>query len=231
MTSDCTFVLLNYERQEYLKRLVHEIYSQSIKSEILLVDNSREGIHLDVERTIHIPWNAGCCARLTAIPFVNTKYVCFIDDDLGLKDSKSLERWINIYEEVGAPIIGGFGAQAYRDGYRWNHQSSDGYYNVIKGRHMLFDIEVSHVVPLNHPVYCEKQFYRRGKYFEDDIYLSLCVSHGTDVLFSDDCIRNELVENGDSLSGLSAEPKHIQIREAVCRYLFASLRLEENSVF
>lgn len=224
-TADCTFILLNYKRPDNFKLLVDSIKNQSLKSEIILIDNSPEGTNVEVDKKVCIPWNSGCFSRLFFLPYVKTDYVCFIDDDLTIKNHTSLETWINIYERVKSPIIGAWGATASLDGYNTRLINENHFYNILKGRQMLFhrntlqafSIDFKKIMNANLNV---PEILKRA----DDIYFSFTVSKGNPVLYAGPEIRKELIDNLElSSTGLYADQIHKPVRSEFCKYLMGSI--------
>lgn len=221
----CTFILLNYRRSDNLRKLIDSIYGQNLKTEIFLIDNSEENIDVKVDKKIFIPWNAGCFSRLLFLPYVNTEYVCFIDDDLLIKNGDSLEKWLEIYEKANAPIIGGWGAKADSNGYYSRFLSEDNYYNILKGRHMLFRREALLKFLIDFGIVLNSnldtfEILKRA----DDIYFSLIISKGKPILYSSPSIRDELIDDRVlSQTGLWSDKVHKTIRSDFSKYLMSQI--------
>ena len=221
----CTFILLNYRRSDNLRKLIDSINGQNLKTKIILIDNSDKNIDIKVDKKIFIPWNGGCFTRLFFLPYVNTEYICFIDDDLQIMNDNSLEKWLNIYSHANAPIIGGWGALANSDGYNSKFYSEDNYYNILKGRHMLFRRDIL----LNFSIDFRIILNRDLDTFEilkraDDIYFSLLISKGKPILYSCPSIREELIDNEElSQTGLWSDSIHKTIRSDFSKYLMTEI--------
>lgn len=221
----CTFILLNYKRSDNLRKLIDTINDQNLKTKIILIDNSNENIDIKVDKKIFIPWNSGCFTRLFFLSYVNTDYVCFIDDDLQIKNYNSLEKWLNIYAQANAPIIGGWGALASSEGYNSKFYSENNYYNILKGRHMLFNREVLLNFSIDFRIILNSEF----DTFEilkraDDIYFSLIISKGKPILYSCPSIRQELVDDKElSQTGLWSDEIHKTIRSDFSKYLMTQI--------
>ncbi len=219
---ECSFIILNYERPELCKKLINSIQSQNLACEIILINNSRQAIDVNVERAIHIPWNSGCYSRLAFLPWSRSEYTCFIDDDLMLAHNGVVREWIQLYNEMNSPIIGGWGAKASTDGYEWNYQSNNKLYNIIKGRSMFFRTNIACHLPLLSKTTLDPKHFRRGVFFEDDIYFSLNISKGKETLFAGEAFRRNLIDNEKvpGQMGLSSEKDHDAIRSEVAKELF-----------
>ena len=219
----CTFILLNYQRPNACRELIRTIKFQKFDHRILLLDNSRKGLDVKVDQRVHIPWNAGCLIRVLFIPYVESQYVCFIDDDLALKGPHSLGKIITIFNRVKAPIVGGWGALANEDGYEGLYFSRNNYYKAIKGRFMLFSRELAEKIPLASPLMRKGPSITR---FHDDLYLSLYASNGKDVLYADQKVRDELTETkyDKETQALSMRGEHLGERSLFCKRYFEYIR-------
>lgn len=214
MKSICTFIILNYKRPENVIKLYESIKKQNVKNSIVLIDNSSNGITLKADKIIRANWNAGCFIRLLYLPYVETEYVCFIDDDLIIKNDYSLSKWIDLYNTHNSPIIGSWGAQVNSEKLITNYISDTNLYNIIKGRHMLFRLDIIKNVNYN-LIYSFKNTSR----FEilkriDDIFFSLSISNGDNILYASNEICNELidVDSKHDKVGLCKDSNHKELR-------------------
>ena len=136
MTFEATALLLNYSKDNSLRKTIRSIREQSIPIEIILVDNSPEGGDFDCDLYIRPERNLHCKARFLAGCYARSNYLFTLDDDVILNSRDAIEhylRFLKKFDHREKCICG------------WHHYSQDpiffdGWASVdfLKGRFMLF---------------------------------------------------------------------------------------------
>jgi glycosyltransferase involved in cell wall biosynthesis len=209
---EITAVLLNYRRQQNMERLVDSLVNQTIRPEIMLINNSPEQIDIQgVDRCVHIPWNAGCWARLLFARYAIGRWILFIDDDIYPRDDGLLEYLLGTAPQ--GIITGAVGRVLGHEEPYYRRDIIKGYAHIIKGRFMFFEKRLLDDVPLS--TYDGEHDVR----FLEDIYLSLKIGRCQPVHRVDNIIR--LIEVNPSSRdgvGISEVPGHAQRRNAFCKW-------------
>jgi len=114
INQNLTAVIKTFERPKTLNRLVKSIRVFYPELKVIVVDDSREPIKLDVDGvdTIIMPYDSGISAgRNEALKFVKTKYLMLLDDDFIFNRHTNvqsvldkLERFPNI-DLIGGDVI------------------------------------------------------------------------------------------------------------------------------
>jgi GT2 family glycosyltransferase len=134
-----TALLLNWKRQENLKKVIESIRSQSVPIEIFLWNNNIDDrTQYDVDLQIHSNKNLMCWPRWFMANYASTEYVFSLDDDLIIKDEKVIEDCLE-YANKNQVSIGYTGVilDSSKDYWMSNHilhpkRSADVVVDIIK---------------------------------------------------------------------------------------------------
>lgn len=218
MTADITTILLNYRRPQNLPLLIEALKEQAVSSAIMVINNHGESrCFAGADRDVHIPWNAGCFARLAFLPWVRTPWVAFMDDDALPADPNFMSDALTIAE--GRPIraiTGAFGRWLGTHPPHYHGQPDvTGRTPIIKGRFMLFRrqaVGLLHVPCL--PIEDDADYLIRC----DDLYLSLELGRGNPIHWADEGLQDRIEDLPGEEVGLDTHPSHYLIRERFCAY-------------
>jgi len=206
----CTAVLLNWKRPQNMGRIIDSLRGQSERPELWVVNNAPGSAAFAVDRTAHIPWNAGVSIRVLMAVYVETPWVLFVDDDLMPGDANWLADALKIAEQHRNVITGCWGRllDLTPPHYR---EDATGFVDIIKGRVMLFrrellaDVRLPAAPPELDVRFCE------------DIHLSLEVGLCNPVHWADQGLQNRMVELEDN-DALCMRPGHGFERERFCEW-------------
>jgi hypothetical protein len=148
-------VLTNWRRKEYLKDILLQIQNQTVKSDIILVDNSSNDINhkFDVQTNISILNKQNenkCWERWNVIlnNLNNYDYVTILDDDLKPIDDQIYEKCVNFLEHnKNIDAVGREGVIYKKEkGYVGSHHlfpdlNKNISVDIIKGRFMFIRSE------------------------------------------------------------------------------------------
>jgi hypothetical protein len=193
MKSQATAVIINWQRQSNIDKIIDTLRSQSIKIKIILWHNGVEPIkQFQCDEYYISSRNHICWPRWFVASQSDTEFVFCLDDDICPIDSFIIEKIINYHEKLGKPrsITGIEGVHLERDcGYFPNYSKpwmrkavteelkgssihlgyvdSPTYVDIIKGRFML-----CRAVDLNIPMSPQMRVYA------DDIAISGLLAGG-----------------------------------------------------
>jgi hypothetical protein len=148
-------VLTNWRRKEYLKDILLQIQNQTVKSDIILVDNASNDINhkFDVQTnisTLNKQNENKCWERWNVIlnNFNNYDYVTILDDDLKPIDDQIYEKCVNFLElNKNIDAVGREGVIYKKEkGYVGSHHlfpdlNKNISVDIIKGRFMFIRSE------------------------------------------------------------------------------------------
>jgi len=217
--SQVTAVLLNYKRPENMGALVESLRSQTEPVSILLVDNSGQMEPWDVDRTVYVPWNAGCYARTIFALYADTKWVIMLDDDLMPNDTRFVEDALRIAEQHRF-ITGAFGCRLSKTPPHYMGRpniDSTGPSPIVKGRFMVYRRALLDYITLGGFMQ-----YKRYRIRCDDIYLNLSTGNGNPVHWVDMGLRQRLKELPPGRVGSAFASGHYETREEFCAAFFGS---------
>lgn len=208
--SDITAILLNYKRPANLPRLVASLKAQSVPVEIIVIDNSGQGVH-HTEYEIGLTWNAGPYVRYLVAALTRTPWVCFFDDDLCPGDPDFVRDALDI-ASCHSGIIGTFARRLSRTPPHYQEPDIVGEAELIKGRFMLFHRNLLEQVHLTRP------WLARYAMHCDDLYISLEIGQGQPIHWADKGLKARLEELPAGNVGLETHSDHFLLREAFCAH-------------
>lgn len=207
-----TAVLLNYRRPQNMYKLVEKLCIQTVKPEIMLINNSSDHFAISgVDKYIHIPWNAGCWIRLPFARYAEGDHILFMDDDVLPGENTMIEYLLDTSRDGAITgIVGKTVARAYP---HYREDVRDGDAHIVKGRFMFFEKELLAQVPMS--IYQGKHDIR----FLEDIYMSLCIGMMLPIhkIDSEIKVKEVNLSSRDGV-GISEEPGHMERRHNFCKW-------------
>jgi GT2 family glycosyltransferase len=245
-----TVALLNWRRPENIGPLLDALSRQTVRPRVLLWDNgSAAGADLHmrtrlaglepitqhdlVDLVVRPSRNLGCLPRWLLAPFVETEYICTVDDDLLPADDRVIEDAVEAHRALCPEgIVGLFGWEGapgkdYRRGRHVNGPPARGArfenqrVDAVKGRFMLMPVRLLARVPLVHPALADCADRRDMLFRADDLYVSLCVSAGRrgGHLVPAVLARRWRELGRQDRRALAADPEHYALRDRLVRRL------------
>lgn len=102
-----TSIIIHYKRPENIRKVIDGIKKQTVKSEIIVWDNSGDyPANSGEDVLVRCSKNIFCQARVLISGIVKTKYIYNQDDDLAIKDSNMFEKFIEVSTKYPDMVIG-----------------------------------------------------------------------------------------------------------------------------
>jgi hypothetical protein len=135
-----TALLLSYERQDNLRKIIDNLRKQSVDIDIFLWNNNPEDkTEYPVELQINSSKNLMCWPRWFMANYASTDYVFSLDDDLLMMDNRLIEQCIDYLSTHDCDAIGYSGVKIhdpkkpYKDQLHINSVIHDAEVDVLKG--------------------------------------------------------------------------------------------------
>ena len=223
-------IILHYKRPENVEKWMAGIKNQTIKSEIIVWDNSGDypaGSGEDV--LIRSSKNFYCQPRFLIAGTVKTPYIYNQDDDLAINDNTLFEKFIEHSEKYPEFAIGWNGRIFSKD-INWDkaYQSpgkgwvdamdvdDDSSIDMINVGVSFMPAKLLNQIPINPFTVITEEQYKYG----DDIWISSFLKKKRVMPFKLLDHYDWLNEYEERQAALSKQPKHMDIRNQVCRKLF-----------
>jgi len=211
--AEVTAVLINYKRPQNMAQIIAMLRAQTVRLELMLINNA--GCEdFGVERTVHVPWDAGPFLVIPFALYARTEWVMVIQDDLKPGDMEFVADALELARMRPNAITGAFGR---RLSFVPPHYAQDafGSVEIVKSRFWIFRKAL--VNRVRFPV-LRPPSGANDPWIHEDIWFSLAVGKGRPVHLASLGLRDRLVElpGGDGV-GYSHRPYHYQEREEVTR--------------
>lgn len=225
-----TALLISYKRPENMARIVAALRAQTLRPELLLINNS--GCEtFGVERTVHVPWDAGPFLVVPFALYARTDWVMVVQDDLMPGDAEFVADALALAQERPESITGAFGRRLSLTPPHYGRDAW-GSVEIVKSRFWVFRKAILTWVcfpDLTPPAGAN------DPWIHEDIWLSLAVGEGQPVHWASEMLRDRLVELPEARPGqdiakvaYSHRPHHYREREAVTRRYIEELGVRDE---
>lgn len=219
---EVTAILINYKRPYNMAEIIAMLRAQTVRPELLLINNSGYAT-FGVERTVHVPWDAGPFLIIPFALYARTEWVMVVQDDLRPGDVEFVADALELAKMRPNAITGAFGRRLFLEPPHYA-QDAWGAVEIVKSRFWVFRKAI--LSGVRFPTLTPP----RGKndpWIHEDIWLSLAVGRGQPVHLASLGLRDRLVELSEASEGQSIaevayshRPHHMAEREAVTqRYI------------
>jgi len=209
-----TALLLSYERQDNLRKIIDNLRKQSVDVDIFLWNNNPEDkTEYPVELQINTSKNLMCWGRWFMANYASTDYVFSLDDDLLFTDNRMIEYSIDYLDKNDCDAIGYSGVRIIDDSKDYFDQKhiflarQDQTVDIIKGG-FLFAKKQNLRIPQDLFDVCAE-----NPRIEDDIIISSFLDKKVVPSFMKRRLRSQ---DGFS-NGLHSQPDHSQSRTQYMR--------------
>ncbi len=231
--SEITSIILHYKRPENVDKWISGIRNQSVKSKIIVWDNSGDypkGSGEDV--LISSTENFYCIPRILIAGLVKSKYVYNQDDDLAMNDKYLFEKFIEHSEKYPDHVIGWNGRQFDKDinwekayqtpGHGWTDymdEKDDRSIDMINFGVSFFPTELINQVPIN-PYKNNLDVSDDELIYGDDIWVSHWLKNKRVMPFKLLDQYEWLNEYEDRNAALSKQANHMDCRNSIIKKLY-----------
>ena len=223
-----TVILLNYNRPGQLPKVIDCIKKQTVKSKILLWDNS--GSFRENRKLVDVYFNSSvnlyCQPRYMLASLVTTRYIWTQDDDFFITDARLFERLINLSIEYPDTVLTLYGKNfdkmdpKHKDKWYSTDEVTPGGGGWVFGKNRAVQFGASGIcffptkcinklpgapyqsgidsITLEDMRYADDQFFS----YYNNVRVAPCIQYGVD-RFNDD------------FKGLSSETEHYKVRDAL----------------
>jgi len=222
-------LILDWKRPQNMEAVIAGVLSQSIDVNLYIVHQENDRVYPGAEN-IHIQTNRGCGSRWNALPFVESKYTVFLDDDLQLTDPQIFETMLSYVKTldhvsaVGA-LLGDHADKPYTSGNKVYAPIEPTEVDICLGNLNMVKTEMAI------RVWCTQLDFirtmrRPGTMIigDDDIISSFLFTQSG---FSNYVVGNDVIpyQTLSTLHGLENDPDHYNFRNSLCiRLPFKSTR-------
>ena len=234
--SEITSIILHYKRPENVDKWMEGIKMQTVPSKIMVWDNSGnfpENMKKHCDIYIQSSKNFHCQPRFLMGGFVQSKYTYNQDDDLAINDKHLFEKFVDHAEKYPEFVIGWNGRIFSKD-INWDKAYQDpgkGWVDFI-GHDNPISIDMINVgvsfyrtalvnqIPIN-PFRNDSVSITEEEYkYADDIWVSYWLKQKRTMPFKLIDSYDWLNEYEERNAALSKQPKHMDVRNKICRDLF-----------
>jgi len=222
---DILVILLNYQREANVARILDALDKQSVAPRVALWNNGAAADFPRADFQIQSPENLKCLPRWHLASLLGRDYVAILDDDLLPRRVDLLERCVEKSREYRDDcIVGrsgkllGRGPRHYKNGAAVGVRDGrdapgDVFADIIKGRFMFLHVGLLQRVPLYCPYYDG-----RG----DDIWVSLKTSTRRKQHVIPEFVRDAFEKIPVAGTGLMREDGHNERRDRIVADLLAN---------
>lgn len=208
-----TCLMLNYQRQENIHRIIPVLKRQTANIKIVLINNGASYTPVDADDTPDevwdFPYNTGPFARwYVAYPQKGWLYIQ--DDDIIPTDDRVVEDLITLAMERPRAITGMFCRNIHLQEpfYMHNDQPTEGPTNYVKAISMA----------VHRKTLMNVRFPPMGVGRSDDIHISLEIGRGEKVHWVSYALRQRMMHLPQLGVGLCHEPGHYLERDKFCEW-------------
>ena len=231
--SDITSIILHYKRPENVDKWIAGIRNQTVKSKIIVWDNSGDYPEDSGEDVlITSTENFYCIPRILIAGLVKSKFVYNQDDDLAINDNTLFEKFVEHSEKYPDFVIGWNGRifskdinwdKAYQSPGKGFVDSLDVDYkesiDMINFGVSFFQTELINQVPIN-PYRNNLNVSHEELIYGDDIWVSKWLAKKRVMPFKLLDKYDWLNDYQERNAALSKQPPHMDHRNSICRKLF-----------
>jgi len=217
--TEVTALLINYKRPYNMAKIIAMLRAQTHRPELLLINNAGYET-FGVERTVHVPWDAGPFLVIPFALYARTEWVMVVQDDLMPGDVEFVADALALARKRPDAITGAYGRRLGKT-RPFYAQDAIGSVEIVKSRFWVFRKAILSWVgfpELTPPTEVN------GLWIHEDIWFSLAVGEGLPGHWVSQALRTRLVELPEFMPGqdkaavaYSYRPGHYQEREAVTR--------------